>query len=104
MIPIDRSASACVFDTSGERFSVQLTNSAERSEKSHWSSIGALQTRGAAACYRRARPPSGAYPDGGLLDVFQPALCHKALGHAEHAVARGRVAFSDGGPFQRGDP
>jgi hypothetical protein len=35
MIAIEMSASACVFDTSGERFSVQLMNSAVRSEKSH---------------------------------------------------------------------
>src|SRR5690242_2223827 len=35
MIPIERSASAWVLETSGERFNVQLMKSAERSEKSH---------------------------------------------------------------------
>ena len=39
MIPIDMSPSACVFDTSGERFSVQLMNSAFRSEKSQLDSL-----------------------------------------------------------------
>jgi len=32
MISIERSARPCVFETSGERFSVQLMNSALRSE------------------------------------------------------------------------
>ena len=35
MISIDRSTRPCVCDSSGERFSVQLTNSARRSLKSH---------------------------------------------------------------------
>ena len=35
MIAIERSASACVCEISGERLSVQLMYSARRSEKSH---------------------------------------------------------------------
>ena len=35
MIAIERSASACVWEISGERLSVQLMYSARRSEKSH---------------------------------------------------------------------
>src|SRR5207245_2393807 len=35
MIEIARSARPCVFDSSGDRLSVQLMNNARRSEKSH---------------------------------------------------------------------
>src|SRR3954452_17912680 len=45
MIPIDRSPSARVLDTSGERFSVQLMKSAVRSEKSHLDSLASCSWR-----------------------------------------------------------
>ena len=45
MIATARSASPRVFDTSGERFSVQLMNSARRSEKSHCDSAASFSCR-----------------------------------------------------------
>src|SRR3954470_22660616 len=45
MIPADRSPSARVLETSGERFRVQLMNSALRSEKSHCDSCASCSWR-----------------------------------------------------------
>jgi hypothetical protein len=62
MIAIERSPSACVCESSGERFNVQLTNSARRSEKSQREAAqrcSSNSVRSAMAAPRRSLGPAG---------------------------------------------